>query len=413
MTVFQIPYHKTFIPLDLPHADLIAPLPMEAAPDPHQVIEIALDSPEGSVSLQHFQGISSAAIAINDKTRPVPHADLLPPLLSRLEKLGLAPENILLMIATGTHPPMTADEFLKILPPDIIARYPVISHDAENLENLVYLGDTPRGTPVHVNRQYMQADLKIVVGNIEPHQFMGFSGGVKSAAVGLTGKKTINHNHAMMTDPNAKLGEYDRNPARQDVEDAGAMIGIHFALNAILNPRKQIVKVVAGNPRAVMQAGIPLVRSLYQVPVAEPYEIVIASPGGSPKDINLYQAQKALAHAALITRSGGRVILVAACPEGTGSQSYEQWMTGLDSYEAVFARFAVEGFRVGPHKAYQIARDAARVRTFLLSEMRDDLVKHLLLEPIHRIEDALVAGARTAIMPLANATVPLLTVPVS
>ncbi|MBZ0309346.1 MAG: lactate racemase domain-containing protein, partial [Anaerolineae bacterium] len=256
-------------------------------------------------------------------------------------------------------------------------------------------------------------DLKIVVGNIEPHQFMGFSGGVKSAAVGLTGKKTINHNHAMMTDPNAKLGEYDRNPARQDVEDAGAMIGIHFALNAILNPRKQIVKVVAGNPRAVMQAGIPLVRSLYQVPVAEPYEIVIASPGGSPKDINLYQAQKALAHAALITRSGGRVILVAACPEGTGSQSYEQWMTGLDSYEAVFARFAVEGFRVGPHKAYQIARDAARVRTFLLSEMRDDLVKHLLLEPIHRIEDALVAGARTAIMPLANATVPLLTVPVS
>lgn len=409
--MFKIPYGKTFISIDLPHADLIAPRSIEAARNPTQVIQTALD--HSDVGLEQFRGVPSAAIAINDKTRPVPHDQLLPPLLERLEKLGLSPASIILVIATGTHPPMTPDEFHKILPTPIYDRYPVISHDAENLASLVYLGETPRGTPVHINRQYAEAALKIVVGNIEPHQFMGFSGGVKSAAVGLTGKATINHNHAMMTDPNAKLGEYELNPARQDVEDIGRLIGIHFALNAILNQEKQIVTVVAGDPRAVMQAGIPLVKSLYQVPVSEPYDIVIASPGGSPKDLNLYQAQKALAHAALITRPGGSVILAAACPEGTGSQSYEKWMTTNDEmtdYEAVFARFAAEGFHVGPHKAYQIARDAAKVRTFLMSEMPDDLVRRLLLEPVHQIEDALaqVSGERIAVMPIANATVPLL-----
>ncbi|RIK70977.1 MAG: hypothetical protein DCC66_03645 [Planctomycetota bacterium] len=118
------------------------------------------------------------------------------------------------------------------------------------LQNLIYAGDTPRGTPVYINRQYMQAELKLVVGNIEPHQFMGFSGGVKSAAVGLTGKKTINQNHALMTHPDSRLGEYENNLARQDVEAIGKIIGIHFALNAILNEKKQIVKVVAGDPRA-------------------------------------------------------------------------------------------------------------------------------------------------------------------
>lgn len=383
---------------------------MQAAENPVAEVKAALDMPQGNIALENFKGVASAAIAINDKTRPVPHAELLPPLLNRLENLGLAPQKITLVIATGTHPAMTPDEFHKVLPIDILERYPVISHDAENLASLVYLGDTPRGTPVHVNRVYAEADLKLVVGNLEPHQFVGFSGGVKSAAVGLTSKKTINANHTLMMHPDSKLAEYDTNPARQDVEAIGKIIGIHFALNAILNQQKQIVKVLAGDPVAVMQAGVPLVRDLYQVHIEQPYDIVIASPGGHPKDINLYQAQKALAHATLMTRPGGTIILVAACPEGTGSHSYEAWMEGVDSYQTVFERFAAEGFRVGPHKAYQIARDAARCQTFLLSEMPDEFVRHLLLEPIHLVENILrqVKGERIAVMPLANATVPLI-----
>ena len=178
-----------------------------------------------------------------------------------------------------------------------------------------------RGTPVWVNRRFVEADLRIVVGNIEPHQFQGFSGGVKSAAIGLAGRETVNHNHAMMTDPLAQLGRYDDNPARQDVEEIGRLIGIHVVLNAILNEKKKIMHVVAGEPAAVMEIGIPLSRKVCQVAIAAPFNLVIASPGGHPKDINVYQTQKALAHANLITRDGGMVILAAACPEGSGSAS--------------------------------------------------------------------------------------------
>jgi nickel-dependent lactate racemase len=251
------------------------------------------------------------------------------------------------------------------------------------------------------------------VGIIEPHQFQGYSGGVKSAAIGLAGRDTINHNHAMMTDPHAQLGRYADNPARQDVEEIGRKIGVHFALNAILNGEKQIVHAIAGDPRGVMEAGIPLSREIHQVAVAAPFDLVIASPGGHPKDINLYQSQKALAHASLVTRDGGTVIVAAACPEGSGSRSYEAWMEGVHSYQEVFRRFESEAFRVGPHKAYQIARDAARVRVFLISAMPPDLVQALLLTPVTSIPEALVTaladmgtGVRVGIMPRASSTIP-------
>ena len=205
-------------------------------------------------------------------------------------------------------------------------------------------GQTRLGTPVRVNRLFAQAELRLVVGNLEPHQFMGFSGGVKTAAIGLAGRETIDRNHALMLDPRSDLARYDDNPARQDVEEIGRMIGVHFALNNIINESKQIVHVLAGEPQAVMREGIPLVRQLYQVRVTAPYDLMIVSPGGHPKDINLYQAQKALGHAARVARPGGTMILVAACPEGSGSRGYEEWVTGMTSHQAVIERFKQKAF---------------------------------------------------------------------
>jgi nickel-dependent lactate racemase len=244
---------------------------------------------------------------------------------------------------------------------------------------------------------------------------MGFSGGVKSAAIGLAGRDTINHNHAMMTDARSRLGTFEDNPARQDVEQMGQMVGVHFALNAILNDSKQIVAALAGDPAAVMRAAVPVVRDLYQVAVPEPFDLIIASPGGHPKDINLYQSQKGLAHAALITKTGGTIILVAACPEGSGSKTYEQWLEGLKMDEDILERFGREGFQIGPHKAYQIARDASRVRVYLVSQMSDDFVERQLLTPVSSLEDAIARAlerltptARIGVMPYSNATIPYL-----
>jgi nickel-dependent lactate racemase len=201
------------------------------------------------------------------------------------------------------------------------------------------------------------------------------------------------------------------------VEDIGQMIRVDFAVNALLNDKKQLVDAIAGEPKAVMQEGIPRVRSIFQVPVAQLYDVVIVSPGGHPKDINLYQAQKGFAHARLITRDGGMIILAAACPEGTGSQSYEHWVThnGLRSHEDVIERFSAEGFRVGPHKAFQLSRDASQVNLLLVTEMAPEFVRRLLLEPCADLQetvDRVIATSppdvRIAVMPAANATIPVL-----
>jgi len=415
---FTVPYGKKTLEFELPDSwevTEITPRNVEAAPDQQAAVRRALSAPEGGVSLEQFRGAKSAAVAINDKTRPVPHAALLPPLLEAIEAIGIAPEHITLVIATGTHPPMPPEEFPVVVPEEILSRYPVICHDAYDSGQLAHLGTTRRGTEALFNRRYVEADLRVVVGNIEPHQFMGFSGGVKSACIGLAGEVTVNHNHAMMTDINARLGEYDENPARQDVEELGTLLRVDFALNAILNDRKQIVRAVSGDPRAVMAAGIPVVRNLYQVPVHRTYDIVIASPGGYPKDINVYQAQKGFAHAALVAADGATVILAAACSEGTGSSKYEKWVQSKGSTAEVLEEFAAEGFHVGPHKAYQIARDASRVELFVISEMSFQFARSLLLQPVATVEEAISSARRplpdnphVAILPYANATIPRL-----
>ena len=307
-------------------------------------------------------------------------------------------------------------QFGEVVPHDILQRYRVTCHDARREDQLSFLGDTSRGTPVWVNRDYLEREIRIVVGVIEPHQFVGFSGGVKSAAIGLSGYATVTHNHSMMAQPLARIGRYDDNPCRQDIEEMGRRIGVHLALNVILGEQKRIIRAIAGTPLDVMRQGILHVRSLNQVEVGRPYDMMIVSPGVHPKDVNIYQAQKALAHAALVTRPGGTILLAAACPDGTGSQAYEDWMRhpDMDSHEAVIARFAREGYRIGPHKAFQISRDASRFRVLLHSDMPPRLVARLLLTPapdfhqaINDAIDGLAPGSRIGIMPLANATIPV------
>ena len=163
--------------------DVIEAPETQPAADPLAVIRAALDNLVGGIKWSDFAGARSVAIAINDKTRPVPHHQLLPPLLERLAALGIPDSAITFYVAVGTHPPMTPEEFPAIVPREILNRYRVVSHDSEMAAGLIHLGETPAGTPVWTNQAYAVSDFKIVVGNIEPHQFVGFSGGVKTAAI--------------------------------------------------------------------------------------------------------------------------------------------------------------------------------------------------------------------------------------
>jgi len=396
MAQYSLPFGKTLQQLEIPEKytqKWIAPPSLEPAPDPLRLVKQALQDPlrvspdEVNFWTSVFPN-QQVAIAINDKTRPAPNHLLLPPLLERLHSMGIPQKQIKIWVATGSHLPMKPEEFSSILPSSIVEQYSIYSHNIEDQNNLIHLGETSRGTPIWVNRQFYQADLKIVVGDIEPHHFAGFSGGYKTAAIGLAGWPTINANHALLTQPDAWIGEFEKNPLRQDIEEIGARIGVHLAINAILNHDKQIVRVFAGHPEAVIREGIKASKALWGVFNPNLFDLVIASAGGYPKDINFYQAQKAITHASMFCNVGGTIILLAECSEGIGSATYEQFMEGKRSISEIYSHFQSLGFQVGPHKAFQVARLLEKFNIILVSNIEEKRVHHLLLTPAPNIQTA-------------------------
>lgn len=379
--------------------------------DAISVIDQVLSSPIGNQKpFSGVDGSTRVAIAINDKTRPVPNSLLLPPLLKRLHLLGVRNENITFFIATGTHEPMLRNEFHLILENRIVKDYPIISHDCDDSAHLYAIGTTSRGTPVQVNREFYDHDITIVVGDIEPHHFAGYSGGVKTAAIGLAGRVTINTNHKLLLDERSFIGIYEQNPLRQDIEEIGAMMNIDLALNAILNEKREIIGAFFGEPVAVMKAGMNLVDQVCRTHLTEPYDIVIASAGGHPKDINLYQSQKAMTHASLFCKPGGTIILVAECAEGVGSRGYLEFMSGVNDVNEVIEKFRKNEFEVGPHKAFQIARILQKHPVYLFSSLSQPMVKSLLLKPlehINMINDLIseIPNATVAVLPYATACI--------
>lgn len=413
MPDFHVPYGTTTQSISIPDSlrpVQILPRRTPAADDPVETVENALDHLIG-FDWSRIRPNDTVAITVNDKTRPVPNHILLPPLLARLARSGVSRQNITLWIATGSHTPMTEAEFLRILPPSILDTYTVRSHEVDNVPNLAFIGTTQRGTPVWINRHFMEADIKIVVGDIEPHHFAGFSGGYKSAAIGMAGRPTVNHNHKLLTDPQSWIGVFEENPLRQDIEEIGALIGVDLALNAVLNQDKEIVSVFCGHPAEVIRRAIPKVWECCGTVQKEKFDLVIASAGGHPKDINFYQAQKALTHASMFCKSGGVILLAAACPEGSGNQAYEDFMSRVATLDEVFAEFSRQEFRVGPHKAFQVGRLLTNFQIILVSGMADQLVRQLMLQPAPSVQKALDdylassrGSPRIAILPHATTT---------
>mgnify|MGYP001041401124 CR=1 FL=1 len=415
MKDFSVPFGRHQISFGLPEKftiDTLMPQTGQPLDNPEEAIRHALNHPIGNLKNWSEVEVGTIGIAINDKTRPVPNPNPLTILLDHFDQLGFQKSQITLFIGSGSHKPMNRSELKRLMPAELIGEYRIIAHDCDE-SPLVDLGRTPHGTPILINADFVACDLKLTLGNIEPHHFMGYSGGVKTAVIGLAGRETINTNHAMLTHPQARSGLYHINPMRQDLEIIGRRAGIDFSLGTVLDENKQILKVFYGEPAAVMKAAIPPVVDYFGVPVAKPYHLVIASPGGYPKDLNLYQAQKALTQASRITRKNGWLILLAACPEGSGSAAYEDYIKTVDSHQAVINHFEIGYFEVGPHKAYQIAREALRVNLVLVSEIPPRTVKRWKLTPstpqllqplIDWIAARLPEDARVAVLPAATRT---------
>lgn len=415
MRQFSLPFGQTHLSFQIPayfETDELNPAPAPILGNPIDKIHQVLKVPLNKLRYHYLDHSPTIAIAINDKTRPVSTPNPLNVLLEDLDGLGFEREKITLYVGSGTHTPMEPSELPRILSDDILQNYRVVVHDCDK-SPMVDLGKTAHQTPIQINAEFFHSEIKMAVGNIEPHHFMGFSGGAKTAVIGLASRETIDMNHAMLTHPQAKTGIFHLNPMRQEVEEIGVKINLRFCLGMVLNERKEIIDVYFGSPSFVMNAAIPKIRQVFGVSMPKPYDLVIASPGGAPKDINLYQAQKGLTHAARITEDGGWVILLAACPEGSGSASFEDYARAAQSQQAILEHFDRGFFQVGPHKAFQIARDAVRVNIVLVSEIPPKEVKkwkltpsppHLLQSLIDWMLTRLPQDARIAILPASTRT---------
>jgi nickel-dependent lactate racemase len=280
---------------------------------------------------------------------------------------------------------MTGPEMEEAVGSEVSQRVRVINHDPAST---VRLGTTSRGTPVEILTHVVDADVRVCLGNLELHYFAGYSGGAKAILPGCASRATVQANHAMMVKPEACAGRLDGNPLRADLEEGAAMVGIDFILNVIVDSDHRIVGAVAGDATAAHRRGCELVAQRGMVPVAGLADIVLVSAGGFPKDVNLYQAQKALDNAAQAVRPGGCIILLAECGEGLGNATFEAWLQAAESPDDVLERIQKE-FVLGGHKAAAVASVLKKAGVYLVSSMPAELVRRCGLIPFDDAGQAL------------------------
>lgn len=360
----------------------------EVTPPPSEEEEIlrALREPIGAKPLRDMDlRDKKIAIVTSDLTRPMPTYKVMPILLDTLYAAGATAENITLVFALGSHRKHTPEEMEKLAGQRAWQEITCVDSDPKDC---IHLGTTKTGTPVDITRVVAEADFRICLGNIEFHYFAGYSGGAKAIMPGVSTRDAIQANHAMMVRDEACAGNLDTNPIRQDIEEAGEICGIDYILNVVLSEHKKILKAVAGDKILAHREGCKFLDALYLKKLSQPADIVLVSQGGAPKDLNLYQTQKALDNARHAVRQGGIIILIGSCKEGLGERVFEEWMTTSPSPGAMIERIGHD-FQLGGHKAAAIAMTLQKADIYLVSEMEPDFVNSLFLTPMPDVQTAL------------------------
>ena len=349
------------------------------------------------------------AIITSDITRPVPTWKIMPALLDALYAAGCKAEDLLLVFALGSHRSHTGEEQRHLAGERAWNEIRCVDSDPKDC---VHLGVTKNGTPVDIFRPVAEADRVICLGNIEYHYFAGYSGGAKAVMPGVSTREAIQANHSRMVRPEACAGRIAGNPVREDIEEAAALLGVDFIVNVVLDEHKEIIRCFTGDVTAAHRAGCAFLDTLYAKPIPKRADIVIVSQGGAPKDLNLYQTQKALDNAKHAVRDGGIIILVGSCREGLGEKTFEEWLTGAPTAHSLVERIERE-FKLGGHKAAAIAMVLERAEIYLVSEMAPEFVESLFMKPFASVEAAYAAAAEklgpdasVILMPYGGSTLP-------
>lgn len=399
--------------VEVPEKNLIGVLRAKPAPaiaSEEEEVRRALREPVGAPPLrQVVRPGEKIAVITSDITRPMPTRKVMPTLLDELYAAGVKPEDITLVFALGSHRSQTDEERRRLAGERAWNEIRCVDCDPDDC---VHLGVTSAGTPVDITRVVAEADRRICLGNVEYHYFAGYSGGAKAIMPGCSTRAAIQSNHSMMVRAEAAAGNLKTNPVRRDIEEAAALCGIDYILNVVLGEHKEILRAAAGDVTLAHRELCAFLDKIYLNELPQAADIVLVSQGGAPKDLNLYQTQKALDNARHAVRQGGIIILIGSCREGLGERVFEQWMTTSPSPEAMIERIGRD-FQLGGHKAAAIAITLQKAKIFLVSELEDDFVRSIFLTPQPSAQAALEQAFRelggdasVLAMPFGGSTLP-------
>jgi len=345
----RLDYGRTGLDVELPDDRVAGVLRSKHTPpldDPAAALQDCLEQPNDTPPLAELaRGRRSACILICDITRPVPNELLLQPILATLETAGIDRDRITILVATGLHRPNEGEELAEMVGDKIAANYRIENHRGKAHNEHVYLGDSPRGVPMWIDRRYVEADLKIATGLIEPHFMAGFSGGRKLICPGIAGLETIKawHGPDFLEHPQATTGILPGNPVHEENTWIARRAGCDFIANVVIDQQRRPLKFVAGDMEAAFHEGVEFVRSVVTDSVSEPVEIVVTSSAGYPLDTTFYQSVKGMVAALPIIKPGGSVIVAASLSEGVGSPEFASLFQRHDGIESAMRQILAQG----------------------------------------------------------------------
>src|SRR6056297_1794805 len=327
--IYELKFGNKKLEVNIPEKNLmktILPNDVKSLEKPLLEVKRALSEPIESKKLKELVNTDDEVVILaSDISRPAPSYLLIPPIVEELNEAGIRDKQIKIVRGIGVHRKQTPEEKEKLVGKEFFDRIECIDHDVDSCR---YVGTTTRGTKAEVFDQVLNADFIIATGNLEYHYFAGFSGGAKALAPGVCSRKTILQNHQRFLDSLARGGQIEGNPVREEIEEIGEFVGIDFMVNAVLNSGKELIKVVAGEVTAAHRKGKEYIEKIYQSEIDELADIVITTPGGMPKDIDLYQTHKASENASLAVKKGGKIIIAAKCEDGLGEDHFGDALTG-------------------------------------------------------------------------------------
>lgn len=390
-------YDRAGLEVEIPDQNLAAVLSMKPVPplgDPVQTTWAALAQPIASVSLDELaRDRQDACVVVSDITRPVPHDVILPPIFGTLEQCGIPDDAITVLVATGLHEPMTEFQLRETLSDAVVDRYDVVNHIARNAEEQVYLGDTPAGIPAYVDRRYVDADLKILTGLIEPHFMAGYSGGRKLVAPGLVGTETIKllHGPGILEHPSAANGILDGNPLHEASLAIARMAGVDFIVNISMDEERRVTGVFAGELEKAHLAGAGFVEDMVKVYLDEPVDIVVTSSAGYPLDTTYYQTVKGMVGVLDILKENGTVIIASGCADGVGSADFERLLRGTRDLDAFIREIQKPGvFTIDQWEVEELIKALKKADIYLFTDgLTDSDITSFLVNPATSVESGI------------------------